>query len=60
MPEVRRIGSRELARRTSEVLDEVRGGVTFEVTRNTKPIAKIVPVERERVGVPVKREVEGG
>jgi prevent-host-death family protein len=43
-----RIGIRELSQNTSQVLARVSGGETVEITDRGHPIARLVPIGRDR------------
>jgi prevent-host-death family protein len=47
-PNMHSVTVTEAKARLSQLLDEVANGGTVEVTRGGKPLARIVPVERER------------
>jgi prevent-host-death family protein len=42
------IGSYEAKTRLAALLDRVEGGETLTITRNGKPVARLVPVEASR------------
>ena len=51
MEEVEQITVRELARKTAEVLDRVRSGERFEVTKNGEPVAMLSPPDIEEITI---------
>ena len=40
------VGVRELRQAASQILDQVKDGVTVEVTEHGVPVARIVPITR--------------
>ncbi|HKA69551.1 MAG TPA: type II toxin-antitoxin system prevent-host-death family antitoxin [Actinomycetes bacterium] len=47
------IPARDLRNHTAEILRRVEAGEEFEVFRDNQPVAKIIPIRRQRRWIPV-------